>query len=513
MEDSFSATYADTLFGSRGLLTTPGSLDGGIFKSGMSDPTKIMQTAGISILLGLMIFQLFKSLFGEYIQSESPDKVITKGLAYCIAISFYHIWSNALLKLVISPIFKSFKNVETSTVAATAGTDVSNCFHTMYQNVERWGNNPDEFLSKFGTIAERLLFESEAVLRGVLFLILCIPLGIKFVSFSFEVVERYIQIFFITILGPVCMACGISPKLEHVSKRWFSTWLNSMLILCLNMFFIKLSIIATTNFIAGLAETIDHIDLVRDVVIPFVAVYSLMKIAGEIDDIADKVGLNNVGAIGAGSALWAGLRRSKNLYFGNELVKKNVFAGENMKSVAQNGSKAAAFASAVGSKGVVGATVATLTTVVSKTARGAMVLDAQEKIGMKNAIFDNAERAGKNFSQNLANASGLKKSGVITGSRTKQALTSSLNAAGYEGNVINAHMDKGFLYIGTNNGDHFLMRPAESEDDMFGSDINDKNNPAFDNGEFFNINMDGVNWTGVRTGEIREEDGRNGRDA
>lgn len=499
MEESFTATYSKTLFGEKGLFLNPGS-SVSVFPSETVDPTKILQAAGFSLLFGLMIIQLLKSMFGEYSKAESPQIILVKGLAYTVAISFYHIWTNGILKIIISPIFKSFAKTESGTVASATGATISNCFQSLSDNILGWDG--DTLLDKVGFAAQSVVFETGGLFKTIFFLIVCIPLGIKFISFSFEICERYIQIFFITLFGPLCLACGVNPNLETVSKRWFSTWLNAMILICIDMFFIKLSIVATVNFISSLAVDIGSLSILKDCIVPYIAVYSLMKIAGDADDIANALGLSSIGAMGAGLTMAAGLRTSagtvKNIALGNgSKASKNggkFFGGENMKKAGQAGSKAAAFARAVGGRGVIGAAAATIVLSGSKTVRGAMAMDALEKLKGRNAFFDKMDTDGTKFSENLALAAKLGKTGAFNGDESRKQLSQIINNAGIEGKVSRAAMKNGHLVMRTSDGKEIAMRRAESDADMFGTTFTDE---SIDNAKNFETEINGERWVGA----------------
>ncbi len=497
MEGSFQDTFNELLFGAKGIFRNSDSL----FSE--KDPTKLLSAAGSILLFGLMIIELFKSMFGSYVKAESPEKIIGKGLFYTVVVSYYHIWANGILSLLISPIYKSFEGVSAGGVGSVVAGSIGESFKKMYEAFQSWDFSAAEAAA--GTVATTTIlstnpmFVGTSAIRGILFIILAIPIGVKFFAFIIEIVERYLQIFFITLFGPLCLACGVTPSTETVAKKWFSSWLNSMIIMCVNIFFVKLSLIAVANFAANMASGLTSAGFIQDVVIPFFATYSVLKIACETDNIANKLGLNTIQASGMGAAMWGGGLSMVMNKIMNHHKHSNFNKGNQNGALAQEaagGNSIAAISNSLMGKGMIGAVVGTAVAQLSPAAAGALAMDKAEKSGGIDGIMGNCiNTAGtsKGFAAGLAQMAHYGKTGNINGAVSKQNLTRMLGLT--DTKITSAFVKNGEITAKTADGRTFHFRPHTGEGDVYGASVRDKQGQK----NTFNEEMDGQRWVGYAT--------------
>lgn len=503
MEDSFQSTFSTLLFdSSKGIFR-----NNGIFPDSV-DPTKILQAAGNALLFGLIIIELLRSMFGNYSKAESPERILGRGVIYTIAISFYHIWTNGILSLVISPIYKSFG--DTVSLESTLAQSVQDFKSKVLSTADE---GP---LKAIADVGIGLLFSGSALIRNIILLILTLPLVIKFVTFTIEIVERYLQIFFLVLFGPLCLACGVNPNLEMVAKKWFSVWLNGMIVLCINIFFVKLSIVAVTNFISLMVGSYSSAStltlLVKNVLVPFFATYAVMKIGSETDNIANKLGLTNLQANGLGAAMWAGGLGMIAGKIGKSFGRPNG-NGENheaLNSLAKQGGITggmAAIAAATAGKGIIGNMAATSAAIVNPAVRGAMAMDRLDMRKGTSGMFD-AMSKKDNFAESLGLALAAGKAGNLNGDNSKKALGKMLGLSGGT-KITSAFMKNGEITANLSNGKRIVLRPSNGENDRYGSSFRDRQGISED--RLISQDINGKTWVGYQNGSKDENETSNKR--
>ena len=235
IKGNFMDSFSESLLGSDGLYVSKSG--SALFPAG-SDPLLVMQTAGLCMLIVFTTWSLVKAMFGNLARAESPQKILTDTFIYGIMIVSYSLWVNAFLSVGFAPIYQEVEGATgldvdwssmLTTSAAALGVEVGL-----------------EFLTG-GLLTP--VFLGASVLMCLLKLIFFFSLLGKFVELILEVVERFLQIFFVTIFGPLCIACGTSSSLARVAGTWFRIWINNYVLFILNMFFVKLSLVAMGNLV------------------------------------------------------------------------------------------------------------------------------------------------------------------------------------------------------------------------------------------------------------------------
>ena len=88
------------------------------------------------------------------------------------------------------------------------------------------------------------------LLKAVLIIIIGLLLLFQFIPMLVDTVRRYVVLFFLMIFGPLFFACGASEKekLSSIAFKYTRASLNNLIGFILKLFFISLSITATSNF-------------------------------------------------------------------------------------------------------------------------------------------------------------------------------------------------------------------------------------------------------------------------
>lgn len=261
-----------------GILTTVKSL----FFS--EDITKIMQSAGNILILGLTIICLIKNLFANTKQYESPIKILGRSAFFTFLVSFYHIWVNALFKIVFFPISRTIRNIRIEDVDSAIKSKLA----TTGQGLSD---------SSFATDANSVDFSfiSLSFIRAILLIIVAFPLIIQFCCLFVELIERFIHIFFLTLFGPLLLACGANFSTERISSTWIHVFINTIILLVVNLLMTKLSLIAFVNFMKYLS-TSDGYATLKDAVIPYITLYVVIRISYKMDNIFNAIGLEALSA-------------------------------------------------------------------------------------------------------------------------------------------------------------------------------------------------------------------------
>lgn len=426
LQESFTATYSKLLFDSSEGLFREAEGATNFFTN--TDPTSITTAAALGLVMGLVIWQMFKSLFGNYLQAEDPARILFKGLLYSLLISTYSIWTNGILKLVFSPLYKSFADVST---AGASANSTNTFFADLFTAVS---NDTNPVMGALADYYAGISFVSMQLVKSVVLLILMFPIGIKFIQLALEIIERFLQIFFVVIFGPLCLACGVSPAWSAPAQKWFHIYINGMVGLILNIFGIKLSLLALQNFIYNFSSVTSTLG---KTFIQYIAVYALFKISAEFDNIQNKLGFDTLSAGGLGIGLFQGLKMGSRAVLGNGNGHGGV-ARDSINNAAKNGNSTAGAISALNKRGGLVAGAAALgMTLGTRTGRAAIGASAA-KAGFKNV---GKAASTKGFAEYMSNRSANQTKGSLDGGEMKNA-TGFFNNLGFKGECIGCTIDK-----------------------------------------------------------------------
>ena len=272
--DDFLSTYNDLLF-STGGSTGDGLYvtNGQSFFGSVTNLIGIMQVMGIFLLIGIFIINLIKSMFYNLNSQESiehPMNILKRAFFYAAFIGVFPLLVTAVFKGAFAPLNEPVADLEISLrdkieqifEAGTIGTPTGSAWEVILQCIG------DVFTQ---------------VVSALIKLIGMFVIVFHFFRLLLEVVERFLQLFFLTIFGPICIACGASPTLFEVSYKWFMTWLNSGILCIVNVFMSKLSLIAIYNFLNTYAELTNDGDF-RTLFIRFFLTYATIRIGYTMDN-------------------------------------------------------------------------------------------------------------------------------------------------------------------------------------------------------------------------------------
>lgn len=438
LKSSFTDTYSALLFNSTTGVFRQSTDTDSIFGAN-PDPTTILIAAALGLVFGLLVWQLFKSLFGNLIAADDPVKIIWKGCFYTFLIATYKFWTNAILSLVFSPLYTKFAELKTDSTELTNGVfnELASLSETSVTN-RVW----DTLGFTAGTVTG--VFLTVSLFKSIILLILMFPIGIKFIQLSLEIIERFLQMFFVVVFGPLCLACGVSPSLSEPCRKWFSVFVNGLIALLLNVLGIKLSMLAFQNFVSAFSH--NSFASLGECFVNYIAVYAIFKISCEMDNIQNHLGFDTLRSGGMGVELLGGLHKGWNTVARDGLGiggnGRNIFGQKGaMAAAAAGGSMAASAAMFLGNKGVVGKAVAAGIAAGTKDGRAALGAAA-----LNNGFMKSSKAQGSQFAKEMGIRSDTGQRGNIAG-KDLGKVQQMLNDNGIEGTLTKASFDdKGMLH-------------------------------------------------------------------
>lgn len=295
----FSLSGADTLdyfftvfSGSTTQGTTEGAADAGVF----GQAYRLFLYCAFAIIFLSMLYQIFKAFFGPLVQAESPSRVVIKSIFFGVLV--------ALTQNIVAMIFEiaqiPFDAIYNDTLENSGFLSHFFNFDTNITGIEGW-----------------LAGISNALPMGIDFweTIICIVLFFmlikQFMMLTLEMAERYLILGILTIIGPLCIACGAVKGLEEVFKNWLSWLINGCIVLIFTTFFLSV-------FIANFSAACD---------VPYLLLWICwFKTGQKIDEHMNALGLKTAKTGGFGldvmNAMAAGLPTAIGL--ANKAVGTNV---------------------------------------------------------------------------------------------------------------------------------------------------------------------------------------------
>jgi len=176
-----------------------------------------------------MIYQLFKALFGPLASADAPSRVIIKSIFYALLAAF----SQSIIALVFDITTIPYNAIVNGTQRAEGDA----VWKDVVSNMITKGPSND-------TIGDELLAlsPSAGIITGALAITLFFMLLKNFFATALELAERYLMLGLLSIIAPVCIACGATRGLEDVFKNWISWLINGCIVLIFSTFFLTVFI-------------------------------------------------------------------------------------------------------------------------------------------------------------------------------------------------------------------------------------------------------------------------------
>lgn len=299
-ENGFSDTFSNSLLGPNGLYYSESA--NAMFPKTGDQILSILEGVALCFIVLMMTFQLMRSMFIKDYRPDSPLRIVGRGMIFGFIIMNYKLIVDTLIGGVFAPIYKTAEEQE----------DIANTLVGAFSDIGRSTTvyAPETVAETLGAAGDALLelFLSKAVfIVSLIKIIVVVHLLVKFMALALEVIERFVEMFFLTMFGPLCIAVGFNPR-SKVFGNWLAFFIDGYVLMAINILMTKLSLVAIMNFLrafnkitgAGPAElvvslVINHgstegVPSFGSVFVKWAATYATIKIGCEFDDIMNNLG-------------------------------------------------------------------------------------------------------------------------------------------------------------------------------------------------------------------------------
>ena len=271
-----------------------------------------MLIIGFSILMLIAMWQLFKSFFSYFGETQSEEgwriglKVIMYGILTLNAKSI----CEQVIKLAtgimegignISVAMNSSKDQIAGTLVPSiienAGNSVGNLVginnfggtlannmgfstQTLAQTV---GSTMKEAISNIYFVLENGEFAPTVSLSKLLQFIMIILIDVKLVKFAINMAEKYMNVVLMIIISPVAFACGVSKSTSNILKKWVSLFTSGVLYQLFQYLVIAMLYYIVTH--TGDANIFKVL----------LIIWSVLSMAENADSLVDELGFSSLG--------------------------------------------------------------------------------------------------------------------------------------------------------------------------------------------------------------------------
>lgn len=184
---------------------------------------------GLAIIFFGMLYNLFKAFFGPLMQAESPTKTVLKAIAFAMLCGY----SQAIVAFIFEITKIPYNAVASQLQSQTLGKQIVQSIGSPSNLLEQ---APSAAMNVVMDVMGATLF-SPSLWEAVVAIILLIMLFKNMLMLVLEMAERYLMIGVLTIIAPLCIACGAVKAVEDVFKNWLSWMINACIVLIFNTFF------------------------------------------------------------------------------------------------------------------------------------------------------------------------------------------------------------------------------------------------------------------------------------
>ena len=196
-----------------------------------------MLACGLVILYGILIFQLFKGLFGPIAKAESPIRLLGRSLLFAILVVnargicqlFFYLGTAPYN--IIATAFTGFTGIDDAAVGGLTNLAVS-FVNSVYLPT--------------GWIGE--------LIQGLLSIIFLFSIVVNYVKLMVEIVERYVILGVLSFFSPLCIATGASENTNQIFKSWIKMMISQCILMCMSVFFLSIfeqSVLKVSTLNAG----------------------------------------------------------------------------------------------------------------------------------------------------------------------------------------------------------------------------------------------------------------------
>lgn len=204
--------------------------------------TLFMYTGLAIIFLG-MLYNLFKAFFGPYTQAEPPTKTVIKAIIFALLCGA----SQSIVAIVFDITQIPFDAISSSISGGSAlAAKFLGCADILSGGIDAF-----DIGSILGSAAGTFVFDVK-IFSAIISIVLFVMLYKNMLMLVLEMAERYLMLGILTIIAPLCIACGAVKAVEDVFKNWLSWIINACVVMIINTFFLAI-FIYNFNAIADVA--------------------------------------------------------------------------------------------------------------------------------------------------------------------------------------------------------------------------------------------------------------------
>ena len=260
--------------------------------------------AGFFILFTICTFQLFKSFFGPLSEAESPVALIAKTVLFTGLVGF----SDQIVQFAINIGTVPYKLLNNPLLINIELTSLVPNITDITSSAALTG------IVKAGSVME---LGPLILILGVAYFVLLIK---EFFKLLLEVVERYVILGLLSVVAPLCIACGASKATNQVFKSFMKMLISQIIVMCFSVFFLKGFISGFTNFFANVgAATVlgstgsntfrGHIVVAgANIFVQALMLLAWLKLGQKIDAHMGQLGLNVAQAGGMADTFMSGMK-------------------------------------------------------------------------------------------------------------------------------------------------------------------------------------------------------------
>lgn len=179
----------------------------------MTDAAHIVKVIGIALLIGITAFQLFRGTFAMVTETDRPVRLLVRSSIFLVVLYALPVLLNYVALKPLDVVWETLRDS-----GAGVSTSIGNVFEKMLP-----------------TIANKFTDQPLRHLAGdLLFCILSISLVWNLVKLMLLVVERWVQLYIIFVMGPLAAATGASASTEKIFSSYIRIVATSVLLIVMD---------------------------------------------------------------------------------------------------------------------------------------------------------------------------------------------------------------------------------------------------------------------------------------
>lgn len=184
--------------------------------------------AGFFVLFIITVWQVFKAMFGNLTEAESPTKTIAKMIITAGFVGFSGTLCKIFFYIGTVP-FEAFMN------ASDSFTD----FSETWDDLMAMDSPLDAFTASTTFADSAMILTGVSGLLPFIFIVAFSVLMQEFFKLMCEAVERYVILGILSMFAPVCISTGVSKSTQRICFSWVNMMISQTILMSMNVIFLK----------------------------------------------------------------------------------------------------------------------------------------------------------------------------------------------------------------------------------------------------------------------------------